>query len=75
MALSNNMKILKLHQNGKLIYVNAVNIECYCWDSEDGKVVLVTNYVKGSKIKVDEPLWQINEQFDLGKANTDEKGD
>lgn len=69
------MKILHLHSNGKNVYVNAENIMCYCWDSEDGKVVLVTNYLKGTKIKVDEPLWQINEQFTMGKLNTDEKGE
>lgn len=69
------MKILKLHSNGKLVYVNAENIMCYCWDSNNGKVVLVTNYLKGTKITVDEPLWKIEEQFTTGKLNTDEKGD
>jgi hypothetical protein len=69
------MKILKLHTNKKPVYVNAENIEAYVWNSENGKVNLVVNYLKGTRIEVDEALWEIDEMFNMGKLNTDDKGD
>ena len=69
------MKILKLHTNGKLVRINAENIEAYVFNSENGKVNLVLNYLSGKKVEVDEALWEIDEQFNVGKKETDEMGD
>ena len=69
------MKILKLHSNSKPVLVNANDIQCYCYSSETGKVFLVTHYEKGLRLEVDEALWEIQKQFDMGKKDTDEKGD
>lgn len=64
------MKLLKLHSNGKQVYINADNITAIGWNNENGKVNLITNYLKGIRIEVDEPLFEINKQWgDSGASN------
>ncbi len=69
------MKILKLHKEGKPVFVNALNIEAYVFNSDNGKVNLVVNYLKGTRIEVDESLHEIELQFTMGKKETDINGD
>ena len=70
------MKILKLHSNGKIVYIDTTNIVACVFNSENGKVNLVTNSLKGVRLEVDEPLWQIQEQYDLkGEINGNNERD
>jgi hypothetical protein len=60
------MKLLHLHTSqGREVIINAENIVTYCFDSETGETVLVTNYLTGDRIRVVESLADINRKFEM----------
>ena len=62
------MKIIQLHQNQKPVFINTENIETYCVNSDNGKVNLITNFRKGTRLEVDETLFEINSKIE-GNSN------
>ena len=60
------MKLLHLHTlDGKEVIINADNIEMYGIDSETSKTWILTNYLKGKHIIVNEPMHVIDSMFNL----------
>lgn len=68
------MKLLHLHSNNTPVTINAENIVMFCFNAENGKVNLITNYIKATRLEVDESLYQIDNMINLGEYDENNKG-